>query len=716
MIEQLFNSVLPSIEHFHLLGYWVAFFAAFLETALVVGLLLPGSTLLLLLGALSATGHLDFAGVLWFAVAGAILGDNLNFWLGNRYGRTWIRDGVWLLKPEHFEQARRFFDVHGAKSVFLGRFIPSIKEIAPFVAGTLGMRRYTFFFWNVLGAIGWGLQWIGGGYLFGQSLTLAEAWMSRLGMALLALLLLWLLLWLLKRAVLRHGPAILRLIVSLSRSIARAVRGNPYVARFVRRHPRLIQFLANRVDRSHFHGLPLTLLVLAFGYVLALFAGIVEDVVSADSVVAFDHTVAQLIAKFRAPELIPPFIWITALGRASVVALLLAAACAILWLLRRPWLTVPLLVSSLGASAFTWLGKFAFHRPRPSESVLLETSYSFPSGHATIAVAFYGFVGYVLARSASRWTTRVNLSFLAGVLILLIGLSRILLGVHYLSDVWAGYLVGALWLIVAISLSEWLTAKGRVLWQVPVVPRCYWAAAELGAVALAGYVVLTLGWHPSRQPPVPAQIVELNQPITDFLLERHLAYTETLLGETDQPLGLALVARDTDALLHSLKAAGWLRADRIDLHNMTRLFRQGMDYTTAPLAPAFWNGQINDLALERPVDRAGAKSVATLRLWRTPYRIGKGTLFVGIAREYVSIRWGLFHQISPDVDAATDFLVQSLKQTGQVHWSCRVALVKPMIGRYLLGGAFFTRGDLSLIDLIYGTEHLSACAGRSVAP
>jgi len=157
MIEQLFNSVLPSIEHFQLLGYWVAFFAAFLETALVIGLLLPGFTLLLLLGALSATGHLDFAGILWFAVAGAILGDNLNFWLGGRYGRTWTRDGVWLLKPEHFEQARRFFNSHGAKSVFLGRFIPSIKEIAPFVAGTLGMRRYTFFFWNVLGGIGWSL-------------------------------------------------------------------------------------------------------------------------------------------------------------------------------------------------------------------------------------------------------------------------------------------------------------------------------------------------------------------------------------------------------------------------------------------------------------------------------------------------------------------------------------------------------------------------------
>lgn len=283
MIEQIFQSLLPSIEHFHVLAYWLAFVAALLETALVVGLLVPGSTLLLLLGALAAAGHLEFSGVLWFGIAGAVLGDNLNYWLGSRYGHRWTRDGMWFLRPEHFDQARRFFDAHGAKSVFLGRFIPSIKEVAPFVAGTVGMRQRIFFFWNVLGGIGWGLQWIGGGYLFGQSLKLAQAWMSRVGVALFALLLVWLLLWLLKHAVLRHGPQVLLLLASLSRSIAGAVRRNPYVVRFVRRHPGAVRFLADRTDRSHFCGLPLTLLVIAFGYVLALFAGIVEDLVSTDT-------------------------------------------------------------------------------------------------------------------------------------------------------------------------------------------------------------------------------------------------------------------------------------------------------------------------------------------------------------------------------------------------------------------------------------------------
>ena len=66
MIEQFIQALLPSFEHFHSLAYWVAFVAAFAETTLVVGLLVPGSTLLLLLGALSATGQIDFAGIFWF--------------------------------------------------------------------------------------------------------------------------------------------------------------------------------------------------------------------------------------------------------------------------------------------------------------------------------------------------------------------------------------------------------------------------------------------------------------------------------------------------------------------------------------------------------------------------------------------------------------------------------------------------------------------------
>jgi membrane protein DedA with SNARE-associated domain len=82
MINELIHHLLPAIAHFRVAGYWIAFFAALLETTVGIGLVLPGSTLILFLGAISAGGYLDVGDLIWFAVMGAIIGDNLNYYLG----------------------------------------------------------------------------------------------------------------------------------------------------------------------------------------------------------------------------------------------------------------------------------------------------------------------------------------------------------------------------------------------------------------------------------------------------------------------------------------------------------------------------------------------------------------------------------------------------------------------------------------------------------
>jgi len=715
MIEHVYQSLLPSIQHFHMLGYWAAFIAALLETTLVVGLLIPGSTLLLLLGALAAGPQLDLNGVLWFGIAGAVLGDNVNYWLGERYGQRWTRTGLWVLKPEYFEQTRRFFDAHGAKSVFFGRFIPSVKELAPFVAGSVGMRHRTFLFWNLLGGIGWGMQWIGAGFLFGQSLKLAEAWMSRAGIGILLFVLIWLILWLVKHAVLRHGPRTWLLVRSLSRSITRAIRGNPFVRRYAQRHPRLVQQLTARADRTRFHGLPLTLLVLAFAYVLALTGGVVEDLLTSDPIVTLDHTFAQLVATFRPPGLVTPFIWITALGSSQVVSVLLALSAPILWLTRGPWLVASLLVSSLGAAAFNALGKLAFQRPRPVEAILLEHSYSFPSGHATIAVAFYGFIGYVLIRGSRSWKHQVNWLFLSLMLILLIGLSRIVLGVHYLSDVWAGYLVGGLWLIIGISLTEWLAASGHTQGSNQINPTHRWLPLGLGAVGLAWYVTFAIHWHPPRHLPPTVQAIQLDRPVVQSLSEQKLAYTETPLGGREQPLSLIILAQDRDTLLIGLRQAGWHQADKANPRNLLRLAVHGQDYANAPLAPAFWNNRINDFSLHKPLLAGDQVLDDTLRIWTTPYRVTHAQVFVGIARAYEGMQWPLVHRISPDLDRAADAAAQSLTQTSQSTQSCKTVLAPPTVGHFALGDPFFSRGDVWLLNLTGRSESAFQCVNPDSA-
>lgn len=700
MIEQLFSSFLPSIEHVHLVGYWIAFFAALFETAFLVGLLLPGSTLLLLLGALAASGKLDFGDLLWFAIMGAVLGDNVNYWLGQRYGQRWTRSGIWFITSAHIERARHFMEQHGAKSVFLARFIPSIKEIAPFIAGTFGMPHRTFMLWNILGAIGWGCQWVGGGYLFGQSLKLAEAWMSRASMVLVIVLLIWVLLWLLWRFVTRHGRNIVDLAIVLVRSLWSAVSQSSYTQQFTQRHPDCVRFLARRVDRTHFFGLPLTIFTLAFTYVLALFAGIVEDIITADPIVAFDHSVAQLIAAVRTPEIVHLFIWVTSLGETSVLITFISISSLVLWLSNLRWVIIGLLVSTSGASLFSMLGKLTFQRLRPVEASLLESSYSFPSGHATGAVAFYGFIGYLLIRTTLTWKGQVRLFFAFLVLVVLIGLSRIVLGVHYVSDVWAGYLVGSLWLIVGITLTEWLSNNRWIAWHAVSDRRSQVIATRgLIIIAISGFISYASSRAIPNYFPPSEPSVQIKSPIDELLRAQHLSRTMTPLGEPEQPLTFAIATPNTTVLSAWLEQAGWQISDKPELKNILHLIQQKLDYENGPLPPFFWNNQMNDLAFEQVIQVDQRKVISTVQIWHTQYRIGGKEIFVGTARNFDEIRWGVFHKFLPDVDAAADSFIQTLKNANPHVDVCQRALVSSIVGTFGMGDPFFTRGGLWLIDV-----------------
>jgi len=699
MTDEITHFILPAIEHLQGIGYWVAFFAALVETALVVGLLIPGSTLLLFLGAVSASGHFDFTTLLGFAVAGAIIGDNLNYWLGKRYGRRWIRNGVGFLKQEHFNNANRFFDRHGAKSVFLGRFVPTIKELVPFIAGTVNMRRRTFMFWNTLGAIGWGLEWLGAGYLFARSINLAQLWLSRAGLLLAAILVMSLLLLWFKRFIFRHGQQWLHFAISVWRSIRTAVAANPEVVRLVDRYPRLFAFLAARLDRQRFSGLPLTLSALAFLYVLALFGGIVEDLLSRDPIVAVDHSLAQVIATLRTTGVVQVFIWITELGMWQVLAPFALVTATVLWLTRRPWLMAGLLTSVSGSIVFTTLGKLAFHRPRPIEAVLVEHSYSFPSGHATIAVAFYGFLGYLLIRDSATWRRRVNWFFATLVLVLLIGLSRLILGVHYLSDVWGGYLVGALWLIIGISLNEWLASLGKIPANKAVRPVSRQASYGLIVVAVSVYVGFAALHQPRFTTPAPVAIQQVTGNPIQFLKTHVPAYTETAFGQRQLPLSLLLIAGDEPALTHAFRASGWQRPEPLSLQGLVNRVKPGHNDTHAPLSPAFWNGRINDLAFEKAVHTGQGRQVVAVQLWETPYAMPQGRVFVAVAKAFSGIRWGILRTIDPDLDAARDAVVASLQSAGLIEKSRLSTFVEAVVGKSLTGSPFFSHGEMQLVVL-----------------
>lgn len=166
-----------------------------------------------------------------------------------------------------------------------------------------------------------------------------------------------------------------------------------------------------------------------------------------------DMLINTIFASNRSGDIIQ-FAWlVTQLGESVFIALATLVTSAILWINnRRPQIIILWLVL-LGSTALTFFGKLLLMRPRPETAVLLETSGSLPSGHATIAVAFYGYITYLII-SQIKSKILSNLLLFIGILgIALIGWSRLYLGVHYLSDIIAGFAVGFLWLKIGMYLN-----------------------------------------------------------------------------------------------------------------------------------------------------------------------------------------------------------------------------------------------------------------------
>jgi len=147
-----------------------------------------------------------------------------------------------------------------------------------------------------------------------------------------------------------------------------------------------------------------------------------------------------------------------------------------LFIRRHRWYSIKIPVISLSSVLLMYLLKFVFNRPRPLIPLLQEAKgLSFPSGHALNSMAFYGLLIYLVSRNVANKTLRWVLFVCLGFTILMIGISRVYLRVHYASDVMAGFCVGFMWLI----LSIWLLRKMEVYSMKKVTPVIEESAAKM---------------------------------------------------------------------------------------------------------------------------------------------------------------------------------------------------------------------------------------------
>lgn len=158
------------ISEYGTLTYLILFLIIFTETGLVFMPLLPGDSLLFAAGALAAsTGALNVWLIIVLLFVAALLGDNVNYFVGKYLGRQIKqRERILFLKREYLERTEAFYAKHGGKTVIMARFMPIIRTVAPFVAGAGSMQYGKYIIYCILGALLWVPTLTLLGYFFGN--------------------------------------------------------------------------------------------------------------------------------------------------------------------------------------------------------------------------------------------------------------------------------------------------------------------------------------------------------------------------------------------------------------------------------------------------------------------------------------------------------------------------------------------------------------------
>lgn len=280
--------------------------------------------------------------------------------------------------------------------------------------------------------------------------------------------------------VIRYGRHLftqaIRCWVRTKRSLAK----NKRIILFRGKYPKLDVIMSRRFDLRDFYGLSLTFLWVVIGCILVLFIVLAEAVATLNSIVSIDYFISAQMSLLRDSDVVGFFVLITSFASTPIAVLVVLFVAVNCWVKQQRYIIAGLLIATLGSTAFTSLLKYLFQRERPANSLLVVQTYSFPSGHATTAMALYGFIAYLLIRFHQDFAQKIRIFTIAILFILLIGLSRVILNQHYLSDVLGGYLVGAFWLTLGIIITEWLSVESKIIWKVE------WSTSHAYMIWLSG--------------------------------------------------------------------------------------------------------------------------------------------------------------------------------------------------------------------------------------
>ncbi len=459
----------------------------------------------------------------------------------------------------------------------------------------------------------------------------------------------------------------------------------------------VVAWLSGRL-RPNFAGLGRTAAVTV---ALAGGAGLVElgrRISSLDStVIGIDERLADLALRTGTPLERAAMVGLTEAGRTVVMAAVTTIVVIGFWAAGHRMSALIVAAITLVAAGGVTLLKAAMGRARPGFGSLVETSHSWPSGHASAGLAL------ALAIVVAWWMAgRANWEAMAALVIpigLMIGYSRAYLAIHWSSDVVGGWLVAT----TAATLMLALAAPTRTAEPVGH-PLVLTIAMVLAAVIFAGATAIG-----SRHVlPVPVDLPPVALPGSDpaSALGTIDPFSETLTGRPMEPIGIVF-AGSRAQLVSALTSRGWSVADPPTLRHVAETYWAGIrgrDNPTAPVTPTFFDGRVHDLAVEKPVEGA-PPSVSErhhARFWRLPVQLANGCpVWVATASLDDRVVWTPRtvlpnHHIDPAIDLEQAYLASDLEQAG-MRTTGTTVITEPSLGTNAAGDPWFTDGYATVL-------------------
>lgn len=583
-------------------AYATVFLLALSEAIPVIGTLVPGSSLIVGISALVPSGAIRLWPLLVAAVAGAIIGDGLSYWLGRRYQRAILNRRPLNRYPDLIAKSEAFLHRHGSKSVFVGRFTPAVRAFIPLFAGILGMPLRRFYVANVSSALLWAPVHILPGVVLGASVRSAGAGAGRLAVLLVLLVvLLWGLTQVVRLGLQRGGP----LLLAMRRRLQQWAYSNE--SRIARTAVSLLNLSRRDTSLAIWAGLGLG--------AVWLFLGILEDVVSGDPLVRADTAIYHILQTLRTPWGDAAMIAVSAVGdTAVVIPVSLAVLAYLAW--RRYWRTAIYWALAIGfASVVNTSIKLGLHRSRPVEALYFGTStFSFPSGHVTVNAVLYGFLSILVARQLPQvWRVPVCAAGVSA--IALIAFSRLYLGAHWFSDVAASLAFATAWLLV-VAVAYFRREAPRLNVKAVGITACL-------ALAIAG------GTNIYRHHASDMQRYAVHQARSSIGFEAWWnkdwqqlpARRIDLMGEFEEPLTFQW-AGGLQSLEWQLAQQGWHKAERWSWQGTLDWLAADIDPLRLPVFLRLERGSMPSLTLIYPRQDGGRPpSRLVLRLWPSEFRL-----------------------------------------------------------------------------------------------